>query len=601
MLHSSSRSNRRVTLSLLFAMLLAGVTACRHAVTSTSTQTPPPPPNAGEGKAAPKSPKKSTKAARMNTEEIQSVTVTLPERSNAQLLTKPEDQGAKLPPSQISSQTPPTGIPALADYVPCGFTADAEALLRIGWTPPQDGNIAPKTQTNTDGGSTSESRDVGCSQAILTWEQARWAFGRKIADNYVVFQVTARNLNADQEFLIQDLQVAVADFGQAAASAAQPGQAAGYLVPGCPVRNGTSTHFMAGHDRMIVRGVGQTGQTFTARNISERVLEAVASVLGVTTAVAGTAQFSSAVHIFSAAGIPGFNKVIPDLSAEQIDRLNDLGFSASSAYKIVISKNGSVPMTTFVPSAVFAPGYRKWNSCDLLNFANNSVVVLGGKHIQEVADLATVNDLKCPATGSFLDLGKASGDDFRCTVTGADLQLLTSIRLKNDSDQKDQATIDGTPSVSGSTTSGSVTFSLKKLLTLAAPRYQAYTEGAKGESATTARVNLPPTAATLTPASIKLDGTSGCDAAPNTCGVKVQGNNLDLATGVKLLKSSDNSAAADGAWSGSSKTSRSATFQLADLKKLQAGDYLIGFVPDNGPVIPSTAKLTLAAAPGSGN
>jgi hypothetical protein len=455
----------------------------------------------------------------------------------------------------------------------------------------------------------------------LTWEETRWIFGRKIADNYIAFQVTARNLNPNQEFLVHDLQVAVADFttnpdGQPKPKPGdQPKPANPDLQP-APPDNGYQrsecaaplapiyyTHFMAGRDRMLVRGVGQTGQSFTSRNIAEHVLEAVGSIFSATAAVAGTAQFSAAVHIFSAAGVPGFNKIFPDLNADQIDRLNDLGFSATSAYKIVVPKNGAVPMTTFLPSAIFARNNRHWKQCELLNFANNAVVVLGGKHIQEINDLPLLKEVKCPLLDNFLNLSKGTGDNLQlqCEINGTDLQLLTSVRLKNDTDPNDQTTLDGIPSLSGSTTAGTVTFSVKKLATLAAPSYQAYAEGANGESASTTRINLPPAVSSATPTEIKLDGSSGCDTAKATCDIAIVGNNLDLAIGVQLLKTSDDSTAAKSTWVSSSKTGGTATFQLADIKKLQSGDYVIGFVAKDGTVLPSSAKLTLTSpAPAAG-
>jgi hypothetical protein len=492
----------------------------------------------------------------------------------------------------------------------------------MGRIPLPDGKDAAQTGQ----GQSAESQDVSCSQSVLPWNETRWIFGRQIADNYIAFQVTARNLNPDQEFLIHDLQVAVADFAPTNDSGKDNPQVAGAglapstkdagkndsanphdkheIVHGCPANpaDGRLTHFITGRDRMLVRGVGQTGQSFTASNITERVLEALSTMLGATATVAGTAQFGSAVHIFSAAGVPGFNKVFPNLNADQIDRLNDLGFTAYSAYKIIIPKSGSVPLTTFLPSRIFADDYRHWHPCDLLNFANNAVVVVGGKHIQEIADQPTLKDVKCPVLDNYLDLSKAggaSGDDFQCQISGADLQLLTSVRLKNDGEPGDQNTLDGTPSITGSTTAGNVTFSLKKLVALAAPQYQVYAESAKGENPTTTRLSLPPAAASVSPAKIAVDGSSGCDTTAKTCTVTITGNNLDLATGVQLLRSSDNSVAATSTWASSSKTGATATFNLADIKKLQSGDYVLGFLSKDGTLLPTPTKITLTGPPGA--
>jgi len=485
---------------------------------------------------------------------------------------------------------------SLADYVPCRFTNDAEAVLRKGEIPDQDG--APLTSVNAQ--AKGESLDVGCSESIMSWEEARLAFGRKIADTYIAFQVNTKNTNPDQEFLIHDLQVAVAAFTTnpakqvaVAAPTTNPDKRkthppAPYYPYACEVPAVSSkpeyyTHFMAGRDKLLVRGVGQVGQDLTKRNITQHVLEAVADILGGTAAVAGTAEFSSAVHIFSATGVPGFSKVLPDHFAQQIDLLNDTGFSANSTYRIIIPKNGSATMTTFMPAAVFATNYRGWKQCELLNFANSAIVVMSGKHIQEVNDQATLKQLNCPVKEDYLDLSQASGGNLQCQISGTDLQLLTAVRLKNDEDEKDQTTLDGKPSLSGSTTSGTVTFSVDKLSALAGERYRAYVEGDKGEAATNTRFNIPPTASA---------GTTTCDKS-KVCTVQVSGNHLDLVTALLLLKSSDGPELLEGSWSSSSKTSGTATFTPDQIKGLDNADYVLGLKTKDGTKLPSDAKVTL--------
>ena len=44
--------------------------------------------------------------------------------------------------------------------------------------------------------------DVSCSQSILTWEETKDIFGRRLADTYVAIQVVVRNLSPDKEFLM---------------------------------------------------------------------------------------------------------------------------------------------------------------------------------------------------------------------------------------------------------------------------------------------------------------------------------------------------------------------------------------------------------------
>lgn len=505
--------------------------------------------------------------------------------------------------------------PALADYVPCRFTGPDESDLQQGFTPggasgdretlkkaakqPGSGvsganqaafaNLVDKQRDAFTGILaamdakliTSETaiqlsqtlaaaptpqtsaNDVSCSQSMLTWNEARWIFGRKIADTYIAIQVNARNLSGDKEFLIHDLQVAVADF-----KAFPNGEKVQATCMEDPENQAPLTHFVAGHDRMLVRGVGQTGQQFTTRNITGRLLESLGSVFGAAALVAGGPSFGSAVHIFNAAGVPGFGATLPDLTIDQLNRLNDLGFSSSSAYKIVIPKNGSVPMTTFLPSDIFAEKYHNWHHCQLLNFQENMVVVLAGKHIQEESSTPQLSAVSCPLNGGLLDFSKAANDNFQCTMAGTALQLLTSVRLKNADDQTDTTTADGTTAVSGRTDSGTVTFSVKTLNGLTGKNYLAYGESANGENASATRLSMPPTISKAAPTQLQLDvTTNGCDGS--ACTLTLTGNHLDLVSEARLVTSGDRTPIARVGLQSVSSTGATAPFALSDLK--QAG------------------------------
>jgi hypothetical protein len=51
--------------------------------------------------------------------------------------------------------------------------------------------------------------DVSCGIAVLPWSVTRWAFGREVAENFIAVQVTVRNLNDTQQFLVHDVELAV--------------------------------------------------------------------------------------------------------------------------------------------------------------------------------------------------------------------------------------------------------------------------------------------------------------------------------------------------------------------------------------------------------
>ena len=439
--------------------------------------------------------------------------------------------------------------------------------------------------------------DIGCSESVLSWGETNYIFGRAVADHYVAIQVNARNLNADQEFLIHDLQVAVGQFVSQADTSGSGHQSCtiynadpNNLYNADATKSGAYTRFVAGRDRVMVRGVAETAAKLTPRNIAAQVIEVVGSILSATAPVAGGPSFSDAVHVFTAAAIPGYTKIFSDLSTDQLNRLNDLGFSAASAYKIVIPKNGAVPMTTFLSSDIFAKNYRKWSHCDLMNFEQNMVVVLAGKHIQEVNNQVKLDKMECPSVGPYLDISKANGNDFECQISGQNLQNLSVVRLKNAADLTDKNTADGTASVSGKTDAGTVKFSVKQLTDLSGKQYQAYAEPTTGsEQATGIKINMPPLITTLSPSKCTIG--AGCK-------LDISGNNLDLLLNIQLLKSPDDKNPVVASVDNPGSNTASANIDLSTLKPdiKQPTDYLLYVTTKDKTTIDSGKKLTVNPA-----
>jgi hypothetical protein len=52
-------------------------------------------------------------------------------------------------------------------------------------------------------------KDVSCSMSVLSWDETHKALGRTIADTYLVVQVTVRNLDPNNEFLVHFAELAV--------------------------------------------------------------------------------------------------------------------------------------------------------------------------------------------------------------------------------------------------------------------------------------------------------------------------------------------------------------------------------------------------------
>ncbi|SRR5579883_186124 len=376
-----------------------------------------------------------------------------------------------------------------------------------------------------------EPDDVVCSFSLMQWHETSDNFGRRVANQYVAIQVTVRNLNNQNEFIVHDIQIAV-DTGL---NRAQFGK------------------FEAARDKLVVRNVAQRGQTEDRRNLIINTLQAVGAIAGgASTAVtqglpnASEAQdMSSAVAIFQGPFMTGVTNIFPDHTIEHINHINDLAFSASSTSKTVVPIQGSVPLVTFlsekpleqlpfsrcgtsVPrriwySAFFykspddsqnplSPGsssylfcqldrydddgnpqptppefnpspsyymkpypYRKWNGAALDVLKRRTFVLVGGVHIKQVASQPTISSISClPGNDATIDLSKITGPNVTCTLKGENLDLISQVSLQNSLDPNDKTQVQGTSSVSGDTTQASVTFLKADLLKLTGTTYKLY-------------------------------------------------------------------------------------------------------------------------------
>jgi len=435
--------------------------------------------------------------------------------------------------------------------------------------------------------------DVGCSQSMLSWKEADLIFGRAVANNYVVIQVNTRNLSEDHEFLLHDVQVAVADVDKTGKLIC-PGES---MKPELGTNSTCSApHFVAGRDKILARGVLVSGKSESPRNISANVIDVAASVLSATSGVlgvgtpamgamaatgAGRQTFSNFVHIFSAVAMPGFNKIFPDYTIEQLNRLNDTGFSSNSAYKIVVPKNGSVPFVTFLSAKIFADTYKKWDSAALKTFQRNMVVVVSGKHIAEVDDQVQAT-LACPSNGKYLDYSKADKDSFSCTITGTNLQKIGTIQLQN-SNGSDSKTIDAKVSVSGG--AATAVFSLKDLQALTGQNYTLVLPDAKGNLfSTTNHVSLPPVLFSTEPTNT-ID-TDKC-SANGDCSLKLTGTNLEQIGHLVLKAKDEGPTVAEATFDGVTKIARFKKAELTGLSKDTTYRLQVVTLDDSVAIMPS--------------
>ena len=194
--------------------------------------------------------------------------------------------------------------------------------------------------------------NIGCSFVPLSYKTTQTAFGKGIAERFVVVQVTVRNKNTDLEYLLQDIKL------------------------------GTSENMVASIDKKLARRVAETAELFSARAISFRLVEAGATVLTGIAGVAGNELLKDAANITAGPAQTGFRGSIPDLSTNEINTVSDNGFSVTST---VIPKNSAIAVVAFLSSEAFAPAnFKHLTGVDLLKFQRSLNVQVAGIHIQQL-------------------------------------------------------------------------------------------------------------------------------------------------------------------------------------------------------------------------
>lgn len=129
-----------------------------------------------------------------------------------------------------------------------------------------------------------------------------------------------RNLDGNNEFLIQDAELAVD------ANSAQ------------------LSRFQAGHEKELARGVLQYGQSYDRQHVFINIVDGLGTILGaiITIPQPSIDALTGTSGAYHAGLMPTLHALFPDLTTRNLNTLNDLAFSAASASRIVVPKSGSV-------------------------------------------------------------------------------------------------------------------------------------------------------------------------------------------------------------------------------------------------------------------
>lgn len=175
--------------------------------------------------------------------------------------------------------------------------------------------------------------DVACSMTILSYRTTRYAFGQKIADEFIPIQIVVRNMNKDQEFLVHDAEAAV-DMDI----------------------NGRLGRYSSGVDKLTARTFMIASRDYDHRNLTVHIAQGIGIVLSSSSLVGGIAA-KEAANVYNSGFLTALTGVWTDHSTDQLNLLNDEGFSSYRTERTVVPKSGTAEFVIFIRSDLFEEGW----------------------------------------------------------------------------------------------------------------------------------------------------------------------------------------------------------------------------------------------------
>lgn len=363
-------------------------------------------------------------------------------------------------------------------------------------------------KTVTDMDTYDRPTDVSCSFSVLQYKETKDNFGRRVADQYVGLEVNIRNLNKQNEFLIHDIQIAVDtgltswEFGRFQASRDKQ-VVRGVVQHDEDVRNGVLTALQTigailnpinaavaqtiggkNSDPAINLGIGVgvfqgpiiAGVTsmwpdrtvdhlnhlndlgFSPSTTSKTVVPVQGSVPLVTFLAEKPLEQlpfvrCGAIGLFGHSATNRKNDEIKPKPAVRPEFPNTLNCQLHPSYKFEdVDYDDTLTGNFQKPLA-----YKSWSGAAMNIFEHRVFVVVGGVHIQELSNTATVDKVNCPeVSDQTIDLSQAdSAGNISCTISGSNLNQVASIKLE----QGKAKTVTGTAAPSGDGNSATIGFS----------------------------------------------------------------------------------------------------------------------------------------------
>lgn len=221
----------------------------------------------------------------------------------------------------------------------------------------------------------SEGSNVHVFRSILDPKNVSDIFGRRIGKRFVAIQVTVTNRSKDFNYLIHDVSLVFKQgltpeelgmlsnlldqlLAKQGVQAAEAKQRAEELIdklskllakrPTTPEHE--KEYELSSVELSILRGVAEKGQVLDRRNLTLRALRGVGTIAA---GLIGVATFGSSyapsVATFNGPVITAFSSTFPDLTINQLTRLNDSAYMTNT----VIPRQQAKVLVVFIPQAIF--------------------------------------------------------------------------------------------------------------------------------------------------------------------------------------------------------------------------------------------------------
>jgi hypothetical protein len=182
---------------------------------------------------------------------------------------------------------------------------------------------------------------------LLPAPVARALFGKAIANQYAVIELTISNKSRDAALLITSVFIDYSEWlmsgsAKALAAAGLPAPAAN---PPEAFQSAASANQVASVEYRIVRGEALDAQAWTARNWAMRLLQFVGVIATGSDFAFSEVGILKSIGAYTGQVIPAAQVFWPDGTVGQLDRISDFGFHTNK----VIPKEASDIMVAFFP------------------------------------------------------------------------------------------------------------------------------------------------------------------------------------------------------------------------------------------------------------